>query len=68
MIAWKIVKEPTYSFLKFPMKKNVHSSRLKLRYISNTILNLNVLTIPIEIAYPLLSNVETKSSILKDIS
>ena len=36
MIAWKIVKEPTYSFLKFPMKKNVHSSRLKLRYISNT--------------------------------
>ena len=33
MITWKIVKEPTYSI---QMKTNAHSSRLKLRYISNT--------------------------------
>lgn len=36
MIVWKIVKEPTYSFLKFQMKKSAYTSRLKLRYISNT--------------------------------
>lgn len=36
MIAWNVVKELTYSFLKFQMKKSAHTSRLKLRYISNT--------------------------------